>query len=47
MNNLFVKNNDYAKIELAIASDCLGVIRKLEKETKVVSINAKLYPIVR
>ena len=31
MNNLFVTNNTTTNIELAIASDCLEVIHKLEK----------------
>ena len=46
-SNIFVTNNDATKIEPAIASKCLVVIRKLEKETKIVSMNTKLHPIVR
>ena len=40
-------NNDPARIELAIANDVLVAIHKLEKETKVVSMNTKLHSIVR
>ena len=47
MDNFFVNNNDSAKIKLALASYFLGVIHKLEKETKLVSMNTKLRPIVR
>lgn len=46
-SNIFVTNNDATKIEPAIASKCLVVIRKLEKETKIVSMNTKLHSIVR
>ena len=47
INTIFVTNNDSAKIELAIDRDCLGVIQKLETETKLLSMNNKLHPIVR
>ena len=47
ISNLFLHNKDPTKIELAIACYCLGVIRKLEKKTIVVSMNTKLHPIVR
>ena len=46
-NNLFVKNNDSTKMQLAIASDGLGVIRKFEKETKALSMNTKFHPTFR
>ena len=42
-----LKNKEPAKIELTIARDCLVVIRKLKTETKVVSMNTKLHPLVR
>ena len=32
MNSLFSTNNDFTKIELAMSSNCLGVIHKLEIE---------------
>ena len=35
------------KIELIFATDCLGVIRKLEKQAKVINMATKLHPIVR
>lgn len=47
MDNLFVNNNDSAKIKLALASYFLGLIHKLEKVTKLVSMNTKIHPIVR
>ena len=47
INKLFVNNDDSAKIELATDRDCLGVIRKIEMETKLLSNNTKLHPIVR
>ena len=46
-DKLFVGNEDATKINLHIASDCLGVIRKIEKHSKVVSMSTKLHPMIR
>ena len=34
-------------IDMCVATYCLGVMRKLEKQTTVMSMETKLYPIVR
>ena len=47
IDKIFVDNDDSTKIKLCIASDCLRVIRKLEKESKVLIMSKKLQPIVR
>ena len=44
---IFFDNEDGTKINLHITSDCLGVIIKLEKDFKVVSMSTKLHPIIR
>ena len=47
MDEFFVENDKYDQTNLHIASDCLGVIGKLEKESKVIIIPTKLHPTVR
>ena len=47
INNMFSEKEETTKINLHISSDYLGVIRKLEKKSKVASMSNKLYPIIR
>ena len=46
-HKLFDDNEIATQINLHIASDCIRVIRKLEKYSKVVSIHTKLHPIIK
>ena len=47
IEKLFVINEEATLINLHVFSDCLGVIRKLEKDSKLVSMSTKLHPIIR
>ena len=47
MDKLFEDKDDVIQINLGIASDCLGVTRKLENACKVVSMCTKSHPIIR
>ena len=47
IDKIFVHNKDATQINLYITSDCLGFIWKLEKDSKVVSMHTKLYPIIK
>ena len=47
IKNLFASNIDSTQIELSIASDFLRVIRKLDKESKCISMCNKMHPMFR
>ena len=44
MTTLFVYNKNSTQIKLYASRNFLGVIRKLEKESKFVSVSTKMYP---
>ena len=44
IDKFIAKNDDVTQINLYIASDFLGVVRKIEKESKLVSMSTKLTP---
>ena len=39
--------NDFSKMDVYMATDCLGVVRKLEKQATVISMSTKQNHIVR
>ena len=47
IDKLFDEKDEVTQINLNASSDFLGVIRKLEKEHKVVFMPTKLYPMVK
>ena len=47
IDKLFADNEDATQINLHIVSDCLGVVRELEKDSKVANMSTKLHRIIR
>ena len=46
IDKIFDDNDNVAQINLHMSRDYLGVIHKLEKESKVVSISTKLHHVI-
>ena len=47
IDKLFANKEDATQIDMHIASNCLLLFQKLEKDSKVVNISNKLHPIIR
>lgn len=47
IDNYLSKSNDATMLEISVATDCLGIMRRLERHAQVITMSTKLCPIVR